>query len=78
MDVAPVSAIVCDVAIVIALRYYGVGAPNRCLAVVANYGHEAGCAYITCCRHAVGEQFDVVIVTSLWLHTCTIWVGSKG
>ncbi len=33
IDVAPVSAIVCDVAIVTALRYWGVGAPNRCLAV---------------------------------------------
>jgi hypothetical protein len=33
MDVAPVSGIACDVAIVIALRYWGVGVPNRCLAV---------------------------------------------
>jgi hypothetical protein len=78
MDVALVFAIACDVAIVIALRYWGVGVPNRCLAVVTNDGHEAGCAYITCCRHTVGEQFDVVIVTLLLLHTNTIWVGSKG
>ncbi len=53
MDVAPVSAIACDVAMVIALRYWGVGVPNRCLAVATNDGQEAGCAYITCWGNAV-------------------------
>jgi hypothetical protein len=49
MDVAPVSTIAYyDVVIVIPLRYWGVGAPNRCLAVAANDGREARCAYITC------------------------------
>ncbi len=42
MDVAPVSTIACNVAIVIALRYWGVGAPNRCHAGAANDGQEAG------------------------------------
>jgi hypothetical protein len=78
MDLAPVSAIACDVAIVIALRYWGVGVPNRYCAVATNDGHEARCACITCCEHAVGEQYDVVIVTASSLHTFTIWVGSKG
>ncbi len=78
MDVAPVSTIACIAAIVIALRYWGVGAPNRCCAVAANDGQESGCAYIICCRHAVEEQFDVVIITLSLLHTFTIWVGSKG
>ncbi len=78
MDVAPVSATACDVAIVITLRYWGVRAPNRCLAVATNDGQEGGCTYITCWVHAAGEQFDVAIVTSLLLHTFTIWVGSEG
>ncbi len=38
MDVAPDSTIACDVAIVIALRYWGVGAPNKCCAVATNDG----------------------------------------
>ncbi len=76
MDVAPVSAIASNVAIIISLRYWGVGAPNRCRAVATNHGQEAGCACITCCGHTDGEQFDVVIVTSL-LHTFTMWVGSE-
>jgi hypothetical protein len=78
IDVAPVSAIACNVAIVLALRYWGVGAQNRCRAVAANDGQESGCACITWCRRAVGEQFDVLIVTLLLLHTFTIWAGSKG
>jgi hypothetical protein len=78
MDIAPVSAIACNVVIVIALRYWGVGAPNSCCAVAANDGQEARCACITFCRNAIREQFDMVIVTSLSLHTFTIWVGSKG
>ncbi len=48
MDVAPVSAIACNVAIIIALRYRGVGAPNRCLAMAANDGERAGCASMLC------------------------------
>jgi hypothetical protein len=55
MGIAPVSAIACDVATVIALRYWGMKALNRCLAVAANDGQEAGCTYIACCGHAVGE-----------------------
>jgi hypothetical protein len=78
IDVAPVSAIACNVAIVISLRYWAVGAPNRCCAVAANNGRESGCACITWCGHAVGEQFDVLIITLLLLHKFTIWVGSKG
>jgi hypothetical protein len=72
MDVAPVSAIACNVAIVIALRYWGVRVPNRFCAVAANDGREAGCVCITYYRHAVREQFDVLIVTSSLLHTFTI------
>jgi hypothetical protein len=76
MGIAPVSAIACNVAIVIALRCWKVGAPNRCHAVATNDGQEARCACITC--KSVGEQFDGVIITSSLLHTFTIWVGSKG
>jgi hypothetical protein len=78
MDIAPVSAIAFDVAIVISFRYWGVGVPNRCRAVGANDGREYGCACITWCGHTGGEQFDVLIVTLLLLHKFTIWVGSKG
>ncbi len=78
MVIAPASAIACNLAIVIPLRYWGVGALNRCSTVATNDGQEAGCACITCCGHAVGEQFDVVVITLLSLHTFTIWVGSKG
>ncbi len=35
IEVAPVSAIACDAAMAIALRYCGFGAPNNCCAVVA-------------------------------------------
>ncbi len=48
IDVAPVSAIACNVAIIITLKYWGVGAPNRCVDVATNDGREAGCADITC------------------------------
>jgi hypothetical protein len=48
MDVTPVSAIACNVAIVAALSYWGVGAPNKCLSVTANDGQEAGCANFSC------------------------------
>jgi hypothetical protein len=48
MDVAPISAIACDVVIIITLRYWGVGALNKCLAVAANDGQEACCANISC------------------------------
>ena len=78
MDVAPVSAIACNVAIVIALRYWGLGAPNRCRAVATNDDQESRCACITWCGHAVREQFDRLIVTLSLLHTFTIWMGSKG
>jgi hypothetical protein len=78
IDVAPVSAIACNVGIVISLRYWGVGAPSRCRAVAANNGRESGCACITWCGHAVGEQFDVLIITLLLLHKFTIWVRSEG
>jgi hypothetical protein len=38
MDVAPVPAIAFNVAILIALRYWGVGVTNICLAVATNDG----------------------------------------
>jgi hypothetical protein len=47
MDNAPISAIACNVVIFITLRYWGAGGPNRCLAVAANDGQEAGCTNIT-------------------------------
>jgi hypothetical protein len=38
LDVAPVSAIACNAVIVITLRYWEVGAPNRCHTVAAYDG----------------------------------------
>ncbi len=81
MDVAPVSDIAYDVAIVIALRYWGVGGPNKCLAVAANDCQEANRTNISCCALAAKEQYDVEIVKSLSLHLVTmftIWVESEG
>ncbi len=48
MDVAPVSGIANDVAIIIALRYWGVEVLSKCLAVAANDGQEADCTNISC------------------------------
>jgi hypothetical protein len=72
IDVAPVSALVWVVAIFIALIYWRVGVPNKCLAVAANDGEEAGCADISCQALAAGEQFDVAIVTLLLPYTVTM------
>jgi hypothetical protein len=65
MDVTPGTAIACNVAIVIALRYWGVGVPNRCLAVAANDGQEASCGAISCQALATREQFDVAVLSLL-------------
>ncbi len=77
-EVAPVSAIPCDVAIVIALRYCGKGAPSRCCAAAARF-----CLTIIFAK-VVGEelvvQFEVTIILSsstTFIVTLMIWVGSK-
>ncbi len=44
MDVAPVSAMACDAAIVSAFRYCGIGAPNILLADLAS---DLGCLLIS-------------------------------
>ncbi len=81
MDVATVSAIASVVAIVIALRYWGVKAPNKCHAVAANECLDASFANTLCPTLATGEQIDVEIVTLLSPQLVRIfinWVGYKG
>jgi hypothetical protein len=46
IEVAPMSAIACNVAIVISLIYCGKGAPNRCHAAAARYCLTIMCAAI--------------------------------
>ncbi len=78
VKVAPVSAIACDVAIVIALRYCGKGAPNRCRAAAARL-----CLTIFFAKVVGNEsvvQFEVTIVllsSTIFIVTLMIWVGSK-
>ncbi len=72
MDVAPVSAIACKFTISIALRYWGEGAPNKCLAGAANDGLDAGCANISYGALAAREQFNMAIVTLSSPHTVTM------
>ena len=75
IKVAPVSAIACDAAMAIALRYCGVGAPNISLAFAA--------IDVSCTLRMFGTscvQFDVMIVLSslsIIALTLIIWVGSE-
>ncbi len=78
IEVAPVSAITCDVAIVIALRYCGKGAPNRCHAAAASFCHMIVFAKVVSDESVV--QFEVMIVlwsSTTFIGTLIIWVGSK-
>jgi hypothetical protein len=78
IDVAPVSAIACDAAMAIALRYCGFGAPNISRAVAA-----IDILVVSFLLRSFGMscvQFDVTIVLSSSLITAAtfiIWVGSK-
>jgi hypothetical protein len=81
IDMALVSAIAYVVAIVIELRYWGVGLPSKCHAVAANNCLDAGFADTLCPMLVAGEQLDVPIVTLLSSQLVTMfinWVGSKG
>ena len=78
IEVAPVSDIVCDAAMAIALRYCGFGAPNNCLAVAAIVVLALACIFLTLNKSCV--QFDVTIVFSSSSTTAValmIWVGSE-
>ena len=73
IDVASVSAIACDAAMVIALRYFGFGAPNSSRAVAAIDLLVVACTFGTSC-----VRFDVMIVlssSSISAATLIIWVG---
>ena len=78
IDVAPVSAIACDVAMAIALRYCGFGAPNSSRDVDA-----ISLLVVSFLFSSFGPlcvQFDVTIVlssSSITAATFIIWVGSK-
>ncbi len=72
IEVAPVSAIACNIAILIALRFCGKGAPNR--------SHAAGARFCLTFFFAkiVGIASDVQFeVTTTFIVTLIIWVGSK-
>ncbi len=56
IDVAPVSVIAWFAAVVMALRYCGIGLPYNALAVAANNGA------INFCVHFVLEQFEITTV----------------
>ena len=78
IEVAPVSAIASDVAMVNALRYCGFGAPNRSLAVAAIDLLMVACTLCTFGASCV--RFEVMIVmssSSLVVVTLMIWVGSE-
>jgi hypothetical protein len=47
IEVAPVSAIACDAAMAIPLRYFGFGAPNNCRAVAAIVVLALACTFLT-------------------------------
>jgi hypothetical protein len=78
IEVAPVSAITCNVAIVIVLRYCGKGAPNRCRAAAARF-----CLTIFFPKVVGNElvvQFEVTIVllsSTTFIVTLMIWMGSE-
>jgi hypothetical protein len=77
IEVAPVSAIASDVAMAIALRYCGFGAPNISLAVAA-IDFVGACTL--CTFRASCVLFEVMIVlssSSLVAVTLMNWVGSE-
>jgi hypothetical protein len=78
IEVAPISAIACNVAIVIALRYCGKGVSNRCHAAAARFCLTTFFAKVVGDELAV--QFEVTIVLSsstTFIVTLMIWVGSE-
>jgi hypothetical protein len=78
IDVAPVSAIACNVAIVIALRYCGKGAPNRCHIEAARFCLTIFFAKLVGVASAVQLEVRIVLSSSTtFIVTLIIWVGSK-
>jgi hypothetical protein len=78
IDVAPVSAIACDAAMAIALRYCGFGAPNSSCAVAAIEFLVVSFPFRSFGTFCV--RFDVTIVlssSSITAATFIIWVGSE-
>ena len=78
IEVAPVSAIACNAAMAIALRYFGFGAPNNCLAVAAIDILVLACPFLTFDESCV--RFDVTIVMSSLSTSAValiVWVGSE-
>ncbi len=78
IEVAPVSAITCDAAMAIPLRYCGFSLPNDCRAVAAIVVPVVACPLSTFDKSCV--RFDVMIVLSLSSTSVVvliICVGSK-
>ena len=78
IDVAPVSAIACDVAMAIALRYCGFGAPNSSCAVDAI--NLLVVSFLISSFGPLCVRFDVTMVLSssfITVATFIIWVGSE-
>ncbi len=78
IEVAPVSAIACDAAMAIVLRYCGCGAPNNCCAVAAIVVRLVTCPLSTFDKSCV--RFEVTIVLSssfISVVALIIWVGYR-
>jgi hypothetical protein len=78
IEVAPVSAIACDAAMAIVLRYCGLGAPNNLLAVAAIVVFALACSFLTFDKSCV--QFNVIMVlssSSITAVALMIWMGSE-
>jgi hypothetical protein len=78
IEVAPMSAIACIVAIVIVLRYCGKGVPNRCHAVAAIFCLTFLFAKFVGIASDVQLELMIVLLSStIFIVTLIIWVGSK-
>ncbi len=75
IEVTPMSAIACAVAIVVVLRYCGVGAPNRWCAIAAISFHMA---ILPANIVTFFLQFDVTIVLSSSSISTMAFMGPRG
>ncbi len=76
IEVTPVSAVACNAAMAIVLRYCGFGLPNNCCAVAAIVVPLVTCSLSTFDKSCI--QFDVTIVLSSLFTSVValiIWVG---
>ncbi len=78
IEVAPVSAIACNVPIVLALRYCGEGVPNKCSAAAARFCLTFFFAKVVGDESVVQIEVTIVLLSSTtFIVKLMIWVGSK-